>query len=153
MTDAEFDNYVKTRYEDQVAWYGERAGQNKRRYIICQTAIIVLPLAAAVLALIGESWERWAIVTLTTLATAASMIMVAFKFADLWFNYRTVCEMLKKEIHYYTAGLGEYQYGADPRRLFVQRVESLISREHSIMPPASFQQLKAGQEQSPPTGA
>jgi hypothetical protein len=135
MTDAEFDNYLKTRYQDQVAWYDDKAKYNKRRFYIFQTLVIVLPASATILALIQPDLEKPGLVTLTTLATVVGLITVVSRHQELWFNYRMVCETLRKEIHYYTARLGEYEGINDPKRLFVQRVEALISREHTMIPP------------------
>jgi len=55
----------------------------------------------------------------------------AFKFQENWINYRTTAETLKKEIHLYRAGAGEYARVPDREALFVERVESLISRENT----------------------
>jgi hypothetical protein len=56
----------------------------------------------------------------------------SFKFQENWLNYRTICETLKKERYYYDAGLSGYKEAADREALFIERVESLISRENSL---------------------
>lgn len=134
MTDQEFEAYLKNRYQDQIDWYDQKAQFNKRRFYVYQTLTIVLPAAAAILALFGKEWEKPSLVALTTLATVAGLILAVSRYQELWANYRTVCETLKKEIHYYTARLGEYDCVKDPKRLFVQRIEALISREHTMIP-------------------
>ena len=40
-------------------------------------------------------------------------------------------EILKKEINYYESMIGDYQDSEDPEKLFVERVEYLISIEHT----------------------
>jgi hypothetical protein len=55
-----------------------------------------------------------------------------FKFEENWINYRTTCETLKKEIHFYHAGIGEYEDSEDKEALFIKRVEALISRENTL---------------------
>jgi hypothetical protein len=56
----------------------------------------------------------------------------AFKYQENWINYRTTCETLRKEKYFYEAGLGEYASAEDKEALFVDRVESLISRENTM---------------------
>lgn len=47
-------------------------------------------------------------------------------------NYRTISETLKKEKRFYDAGIYEYGETADKEKLFIERVENLISRENSL---------------------
>ena len=49
-----------------------------------------------------------------------------------WITYRTTCETLRKEINFYEASIQGYDAVADKEALFVERVESLISREHTL---------------------
>jgi len=39
---------------------------------------------------------------------------------------------LKKEIHFYRAGIDQYRDSEDKEALFVKRVEALISRENTL---------------------
>ena len=55
-----------------------------------------------------------------------------FKLQENWINYRTICETLRKEIHYYNAGIGEYEHTDNKKKMFVQRVEAIISRENTL---------------------
>ena len=55
-----------------------------------------------------------------------------FKYQENWINYRTTCETLRKEIHYYNAGINDYEKSDDPMALFVRRVETFISRENTL---------------------
>lgn len=55
-----------------------------------------------------------------------------FKFQENWINYRTVSETLKKEKYFYDAGIGGYDETENAEALFVERVESMISRENSL---------------------
>jgi hypothetical protein len=150
MTDAEFEDYLKNRYQDQISWYDRKAIRNKRLYNVFQTCVILFSGLAAILAALNPQWEKPALIILTTLATAFSMIMVAYRYQELWMNYRTVCETLRKEIHYYTARIGEYHTSSSPRQLFVQRVEAFISRENTMMLLPLFQDRINGKSVSTP---
>ena len=55
-----------------------------------------------------------------------------FKYQENWINYRTTSETLKKEIYFYEAGIHGYENTDDKEALFVDRVESLISRENTM---------------------
>ncbi len=48
-----------------------------------------------------------------------------------WISYRSTCESLKHEKYLYLAKAGPYAAAANADRLLAERVESLISQEHS----------------------
>ena len=139
MTDQEFQAYVDERYEDQVDWYDGKAGVNQRIYNRMQWTIIILAAVTPVLVVFvldkdlptGLSHLPAVTSAVVAILTAA---MKTFKYQETWLNYRTTCESLRKEKHFYDANLGDYQEGADAnkRATFVNRVESLISRENTV---------------------
>ena len=47
-------------------------------------------------------------------------------------NFRQIAETLKQERYFYEAEIGPYATAPDKLALFVDRVESLISRENAI---------------------
>jgi len=55
-----------------------------------------------------------------------------FNCHENWINYRSTAETLKKEGEFYKAQIGEYATADDPAKLFVERVEALVSREHTF---------------------
>ncbi|MBC8490435.1 MAG: DUF4231 domain-containing protein [Bacteroidetes bacterium] len=62
---------------------------------------------------------------------AAGLGILKFcKFEDLWHNYRTTCETLKKEMAHYKMQTDVYNSADDSDKLFVERVESIISKEN-----------------------
>ena len=66
---------------------------------------------------------------LVAISTAA---LKTFKYQENWISYRTTAETLKKEIHFYEATIQGYENVEDKEALFVERVESLISRENTF---------------------
>jgi hypothetical protein len=68
-----------------------------------------------------------------------------FKFHENWINYRTTSETLKKEMHLYRAGVGEYSNAKDREVLFVERVESVISCDNTLW----FTTFKRKEEDKP----
>lgn len=132
MKDAEFKKYIKDRYEDQINWYSDSASKNKRFYSFFQWSVIILSASLPVLIVsIPDPWQ-WLTVILSILLAIGTAGLKTFKFQENWINYRTISETLKKEKHYYDAELDEYAEGSDKEALFVDRVESLISREKTL---------------------
>ncbi len=80
--------------------------------------------------------------------------MKTFKYQETWINYRTTCESLRKEKHFLDANLGDYHWGSDDdrRATFVERVESLISRENTVWQTTQKTGRRAKPEESPPDG-
>ena len=58
-------------------------------------------------------------------------INALYKFHENWLNYRTTAETMRREIHFYRAGIDEYADAPDRRPLFVKRAEAIISQEGS----------------------
>jgi hypothetical protein len=126
---SQFEKYKAERYEAEIECYSEKSRLNKRMYYFLQSAIIVLAAVTPILAVLSLRWPT----TISSALIAIAAGLVKFmKFEENWVNYRTICETLKKEIHLMEAGLSDYAEAADRQQLFVERVESLISREHTL---------------------
>jgi len=78
-------------------------------------------------------------------AILASVLKI-FKYQENWINYRTTCETLKKELYFYDAGLNDYSSSKDKEAHFVERVESLISRENTLWLSIHKEEKKARQK-------
>lgn len=144
MEPAEFDNYVATRYEKQKQWYDTKSVTNRRWDRALSGAVFVVAAAVPLVVLIppcAESWGRIAGACGSALIAITSGIGRMFGFHDLYINYRTIAETLKKEIHFYNAGIDAYANTADKEALFVQRVESLISRENTLWQEVAQRQM------------
>ncbi len=128
--DAEkFNAYVTDRYEAEIAWYDRRSRFNKRSYVVFQWGAISLSATVPALTLAGMKALPAALGVALAIVTAA---LKTFKLQENWINYRTIAETLKKEKHFYEARIGDYRNSEDPEGLFVDRVESVISRENSL---------------------
>lgn len=132
MTDEQFDEYLKDRYNDQIDYYGSKAGWNKRIYNWFQWSVIIVSSLLPVLVVsINEKYKLVAAGLSVVLAIGTSALKV-FKFQENWLSYRQLAEALKQEKHFYDAGIGSYATAVDKRAMLVDRVESLISRENAI---------------------
>ncbi len=133
MTDTDFERYRKERYEDQIAWYDRKSQKYKKLYVYFQSLVIVLALITPVAVALEQDmvWLKWLTVVISSLVAIGTTIMKTFTYQETWISYRTTCETLRKEIHFYDWRLGEYGSARDPRQLFVDRVESLLSQENT----------------------
>lgn len=132
MEAAEFEKYLEERYYPQIKWYDMKAISNQKIYKIIQWIVIILAAVTPVLVAVGEAWERWVAVVISALVAIGTSVLKTFKYQENWINYRTICETLRKEIHYYNARINDYEPSNDPMALFIERVEALISRENTL---------------------
>lgn len=132
MKSEDFESYVKARYEKEIAWYDKKANWNHAIYQIFQWLAIILSSLTAILIIIGEAWVRWLAVGVAVIVAIVTSGLKTFKYQENWINYRTTSETLRKEIYYYRASTHGYDSVGDKEALFVERVESLISRENTM---------------------
>lgn len=136
MDITEFDKYVGDRYQSQIQWYDNKSRHNQRMYRVLQWILIVFSaLTPVLLALdfcLSNSRWQWIPLISAIIVALTSTALKVFKYQENWIDYRTTAETLKKEIHFYRSHAQEYAQADDRERLFVERVESLISRENTL---------------------
>ena len=132
MNSEKFNEYLTNRYSGQIQWYSNSASKNKRWYHVFQWGVIVLSAVVPVLVAYVPDEYKYLTIIVSILLAIGTAALKTFKFQENWINYRTVSETLKKEKSFYDAGLDEYGSAEDREALFVERVESLISRENSL---------------------
>jgi len=137
MDEKEFEAYLNERYYPEIKWYDKKSIRNQKLYRCFQWAVILLsaitPVLVAIVAIEPEAKKTgWYAVAISALVAIGTTVLKTFKYQENWINYRTTCETLKKEIHFYKAGIYEYKDAEDPEGLFVERIESLISRENTM---------------------
>ncbi len=134
-----FQKYLNDRYYDQINWYDQKSISNQRVYKKLQFSLIVLSSLTPILIIIEKlemarnlSWLFWLPASTAVVVAIIASLIKTFRFQESWINYRTTCETLKKEKYLYDAEVGEYQKVEGKEALFVERVESLISRENTL---------------------
>jgi hypothetical protein len=133
MDDKEFNDYLEKRYQTAVEWYDNKAIKHKKVYHIFQWSVIGFSAITPVLVAIENTMVlRYITVIISFFVAAGTTILKTFKYQENWINYRTTCETLRKEIHYFNARVNDYKTNDDPKRIFVKRVEALISRENTL---------------------
>lgn len=128
MDAAKFKQYLTNRYEKQLAWYDEKSVLNKRLAYFFQIPVI---LFASLLPIFTVVDFKLITIILSSLIAIFIGIFNFCKFEEKWHNYRTTCEMLKKEFYLYDSKIEAYEDVDDPEQTFVKRVEALISTEHT----------------------
>ena len=152
MNQEYFAEYFKNRYLDQVNWYDSKAIENQKKYHNLQWLLIILAAMTPALieldlgSILGYGFSHLATLTSVIVAILTAALKT-FKYQENWINYRTTCETLRKEKHFYEAGLGEYKSADDRETVFIDRVESLISRENTLWISAHKPESESGENQ------
>ena len=131
-----FERYIHDRYDDQCQWYSHKATRNKKCYFVFQTLILVFSAVTTLTIGLGIYYPEFQWLRLLALAMTASVTVLAslqkvFRVQENWIEYRNIAESLKKERYLHMAGLDEYANTESADKLFVARVEDLISRQNT----------------------
>ena len=131
MNEQKFSHFIKNRYEKELDWYDQEAVRNKRIHDLLQWVVIVSSAVTPVLILINESNLRMFAVTTSVIIAIFTSAIKTFKFHENWLNYRNTAETMRREYSLYDTDAGDYLDADDKQRFFVERIESLISRENT----------------------
>lgn len=135
MNQKSFDDYLKSRYEKQVAWYSNKSALNKRWFLGVSIYIVIISTIVPILMLVLDTSflaTKLFIAVLSSTVAIAVGINNLLKFQDNWISYRTTSETLKKERSFFLGHVGDYAQASDKEALFIERVEATISRENSL---------------------
>ncbi len=130
MTEKE---YILDRVDDQINWYEKKAKINKRMFVWKE--ILVIIFAALIPFLAGiQSKEfniNYIIAIFGLLITIITGISSMLKLEKKWIEYRTTVETVKHEKFLYLTNAEPYNIKDFAFSVFVERIESLISKENS----------------------
>jgi len=120
------------RLEDQIAWYDRKSLTNQRYY----KRIKVVEISAAALIPFLSAFKLaqmllWVSGGLGVLITVLEGMLHLNQYQQNWISYRSTCESLKHEKYVYLGKAAPYAGAADPHALLAERIESLVSQEHS----------------------
>jgi hypothetical protein len=127
-TEEEPDSGYK-RLESQIRWYDRRSGQAQFRYKFLK---IIEVGCAALVPLVSQIDGIF-----TAMLGVAVIIFEALQHINQWqhnwITYRSTCEALRHEKYSYLGRSGPYKDMDDvvAKQALVERIESLISTEHS----------------------
>lgn len=130
MEKESFIKYIDERYNNQVKWYDEKSRSNQRIYKFLQWIIIIFTSITPILILQHEYYLHVIAAILAITVAISAGAQKAFNFQENWINYRSTCEILKKEYFFYINKVQGYENITNPEGLFLERVESIISKEN-----------------------
>ncbi len=128
------NEYLEQRLEYQIKWYDNKSQSNHWWYKWLRISEIIF--AALIPFLTGYITTETP--NLKLFVGFAGLLIVIItgivglcKLQENWIEYRTTCESLRHEKYLFLTKCGIYKTVDDPFCLLVQRVEELISKEHS----------------------
>ncbi len=126
------ENYVSERVENQITWYDKKSQKAQRYSKLFRGFEIIAAASIPLIAGFGEEPFPVALVVgvLGACIAIASAIISLNQYQENWTEYRTTCESLRHEKFLFLTRAEPY-HEKEPFPLFVRRVESLISKEHS----------------------
>lgn len=128
MTDEE---YFQERLDHQIKWYDTKSQKSQKLYKRFKGVEIGISATIPLFAGFISANKIWATVVgiLGVIITAIEGWLAITKYHESWIEYRGICETLKHEKYMYLTKTGVYN-SEDPFKLFVERVESIISKEN-----------------------
>ena len=125
------ESYLTDRVDEQLEWYGRKSTSNKNLYLRLQCFSLVAASMIPLISLTFDTYQaRLAVAVIGALTAIVSGLLSLFQYRDLWIDYRSTAEVLKREKFLFLANASPYdQPQAFP--LFVNTVESIIISENS----------------------
>ncbi|MEK6479459.1 DUF4231 domain-containing protein [Catalinimonas sp. 4WD22] len=126
------EEYVETRLEDQIVWYGRKSSSNQRMYKRLQLITVVSSSSIPFLSAYTSEYNFIAIIVGVIGVTVAAITAVnsLYKYQENWISYRSTSESLKLQKFLYLTNTDPYhEEGAF--NLLVQNVEMIISKENA----------------------
>lgn len=129
----EIEKYIKERVDDQIIWYDDKSQTNKFYFQLFK--VIEISFASILVLLSGFLKDNTIFPYIAgSIGTSIAIIVglqSIFKFHEKWSQYRSTSETLKNEKYTFLCLTGTYTNTEEPNKLFVERIEFLISKENS----------------------
>lgn len=116
------------RLENQLGWYDGKAVRNQRRYKWLKVLEIAVAAALPVVAALHS--PVWVTGGLGAVVVVLEGVQHIYQFQENWITYRSTAEALRNERYLYLAKAGPYA-GEDRDRVLAERIEVLLSQEHT----------------------
>jgi hypothetical protein len=117
------------RLEEQIRWYDRKSGPAQRRFKLVKAAEFIFSALVPLTAFLNAS----ATAILGVMAVVLEGLQQLNQWQHNWITYRSTCEALRHEKYSYLGHSGSYDGldEAQAKKALVERVESLVSTEHS----------------------
>jgi len=131
MEETAIKKYLDGDYAKAIKFYDDRANTSKFWYRSLSIYLIVVSAGLTPLVAVAPDGLVWRIISAVLSATivVAAGLLAHLKCHENWLSYRGSWDALARERRFYETGIGEYGSSEDKGALFVERVESILSRE------------------------
>ena len=131
MDETAIKNYLAADYAKAVKFYDDRANTSKRWYRGLSIYVIAVSAGLTALIAFAPGTLSWRIISTAVSATIvlASGLLAHLKCHENWLSYRGSWDALERERRFYQTGTGAYKSVTDGGALFVERVESILTKE------------------------
>ncbi len=135
------------RLEGQIAWYGKESTSCQKWYKACRGIVII----SAALIPLSINLPKGNIVAACfgVLIVVVEGLQQLNQYHKNWTTYRSTCEALKHEKYLWIGNAGPYAAVENPHALLAERIEAVISQEHTKW--VSIRQEAAKKPSSPST--
>ena len=123
------ENVTMGRLDDQIAWYDKKSISSQKWFKSLK--VMTIGAAAAIPLLAGFGANAFISGLLGAVIVIIEGLQSLNQYQTNWVSYRSTCEELRHEKYLHLAKAGPYLAAEKPDALLAERVESLISREHS----------------------
>ena len=130
------EEYIEKRIQDQIDWYNGKSQTNQKKFKVLRVTEIVAAALIPFLSGLSIAYPNVATYGTITIGVLGMIIAVIAgvlglgRYQEQWVEYRTICESLKKEKFLFETNAEPYNE-ANSFNLFVQRAETLISKENT----------------------
>lgn len=123
--------YMAQRVQDQISWYDKKSSWSQRWFKRLRIVEIVAAAMIPFLTAIPDATTmKYVVGSLGVIITVVAGILALFQFQERWTEYRATSESLKKERFLFLTKAEPYT-GGDAFSVFVQRIETLLSKENT----------------------
>lgn len=123
------NSYTLSRLDEQIEFYDTKSQSNQKKYKTIKFCEILL--GGLVTAGAGFGWSNILIGCFGLLIIVFEGIKNAFQYHYHWLSYRSTCEYLRKEKHFFNAKAGPYSDVENIDKELAERIEEIISQEHA----------------------
>ena len=135
-------SYAWERLTDQLSWYERKSASCKTWFH--RFKVLQIVIAAAIPVVAGAGAGAWITGSLGASIVVLEGFQQLFQFQQNWITYRATSESLKHEKFLYLTRAGPYRDSPEPEVALAERVEGLVSQEHSAWSAAQAQVEKRG---------
>lgn len=137
------EEYLHARVDDQIDWYSNKSRFNQNWFkslkLVELASAAIIPFVAGMSSNIPFS--AWILGFLGVAVAICAGVTSVYHHQENWINYRATSEALKHEKFLFLTRSGTYS-DENAFESFVQRIESLISRENSTWASGNKKQAK-----------